>query len=62
MNTGIQDAWNLGCKLAMVTRGTADARLLDSYHAERWPVGKIDEIRNVLWSARDRRRVLALFD
>ncbi len=30
--------------------------------AERWPVGKIDEIRNVLWSARDRRRVLALFD
>jgi hypothetical protein len=30
--------------------------------AERWPVGKIDEIRNVLWSARDRRQLLALFD
>ena len=40
MNTGIQDAWNLGWKLALVTRGAADARLLDSYHAERWPVGR----------------------
>jgi 2-polyprenyl-6-methoxyphenol hydroxylase-like FAD-dependent oxidoreductase len=40
MNTNIQDAWNLGWKLAMVRRGTADARLLDSYHAERWPVGR----------------------
>src|SRR5690606_11429061 len=40
MNTGIQDAWNLGWKLAMVSRGLADARLLSSYHAERWPVGR----------------------
>ena len=40
MNTGIQDAWNLGWKLAMVARGIADERLLDSYHAERWPVGR----------------------
>jgi 2-polyprenyl-6-methoxyphenol hydroxylase-like FAD-dependent oxidoreductase len=40
MNTGIQDAWNLGWKLAMVTRGLADPRLLDSYEAERWPVGR----------------------
>jgi FAD binding domain/Aromatic-ring hydroxylase, C-terminal len=40
MNTGIQDAWNLGWKLALVSRGVADARLLDSYHAERWPVGR----------------------
>jgi 2-polyprenyl-6-methoxyphenol hydroxylase-like FAD-dependent oxidoreductase len=40
MNTGIQDAWNLGWKLAMVSRGLADARLLDSYQAERWPVGR----------------------
>ncbi len=30
--------------------------------AERWPVGGIDEIRNVLWAARDRRQLLALFD
>ena len=40
MNTGIQDAWNLGWKLALVTRGSADPRLLDSYEAERWPVGR----------------------
>jgi 2-polyprenyl-6-methoxyphenol hydroxylase-like FAD-dependent oxidoreductase len=40
MNTGIQDAWNLGWKLAMVVRGSADERLLDSYQAERWPVGR----------------------
>jgi 2-polyprenyl-6-methoxyphenol hydroxylase-like FAD-dependent oxidoreductase len=40
MNTGIQDAWNLGWKLAMVTRGLAEPRLLDSYEAERWPVGR----------------------
>jgi 2-polyprenyl-6-methoxyphenol hydroxylase-like FAD-dependent oxidoreductase len=40
MNTGIQDAWNLGWKLALVTRGSADPQLLDSYEAERWPVGR----------------------
>lgn len=40
MNTGIQDAWNLGWKLALVTRDSAETRLLDSYHAERWPVGR----------------------
>jgi 2-polyprenyl-6-methoxyphenol hydroxylase-like FAD-dependent oxidoreductase len=40
MNTGIQDAWNLGWKLAMVARGHAIEPLLDSYHAERWPVGR----------------------
>ncbi|MGH7710887.1 MAG: FAD-dependent monooxygenase [Gemmatimonadaceae bacterium] len=40
MNTGIQDAWNLGWKLALVARGAADERLLDTYQAERWPVGR----------------------
>jgi 2-polyprenyl-6-methoxyphenol hydroxylase-like FAD-dependent oxidoreductase len=40
MNTGIQDAWNLGWKLALVDRGLADAALLDSYQAERWPIGR----------------------
>ena len=39
MNTGIQDAWNLGWKLAAVLRGGVDAGLLDSYEAERRPVG-----------------------
>jgi hypothetical protein len=40
MNTGIQDAWNRGWKLALVARGSASPRLLDSYEAERWPVGQ----------------------
>lgn len=39
MNTGIQDAVNLGWKLALVTRGDAPESLLDSYAAERRPVG-----------------------
>jgi 2-polyprenyl-6-methoxyphenol hydroxylase-like FAD-dependent oxidoreductase/quinol monooxygenase YgiN len=40
MNTGIQDAWNLGWKLALAVRGEAAPRLLDSYEAERRPAGK----------------------
>jgi hypothetical protein len=40
MNTGIQDSWNLGWKLAMVSRGVANEELLESYNAERWPVGR----------------------
>ena len=39
MNTGIQDAYNLAWKLALVERGLADESLLDSYHAERHPIG-----------------------
>jgi 2-polyprenyl-6-methoxyphenol hydroxylase-like FAD-dependent oxidoreductase len=39
MNTGLQDAANLGWKLAAVLRG-APERLLDSYQAERHPVGR----------------------
>lgn len=39
MNTGIQDAHNLGWKLAAVARG-ADASLLDTYEAERRPVAE----------------------
>jgi 2-polyprenyl-6-methoxyphenol hydroxylase-like FAD-dependent oxidoreductase len=39
MNTGIQDAYNLAWKLAFVERGLADATLLDSYQAERHPIG-----------------------
>jgi 2-polyprenyl-6-methoxyphenol hydroxylase-like FAD-dependent oxidoreductase len=40
MNTGMQDAFNLCWKLAMVIKGDAGDALLDSYHAERHPVGK----------------------
>ena len=39
MNTGMQDAVNLAWKLALVSTGRAGAALLDSYHAERYPVG-----------------------
>jgi hypothetical protein len=38
LNTGVQDAVNLGWKLAQVVKGTAPDSLLDSYHAERHPV------------------------
>ena len=38
MNLGIQDAVNLGWKLAAVARGAVPETLLDTYHAERHPV------------------------
>ncbi|MFF0749676.1 FAD-dependent monooxygenase [Streptomyces sp. NPDC004267] len=38
LNTGIQDAYNLGWKLGQVLRHGAPAALLDSYEAERLPV------------------------
>jgi hypothetical protein len=38
MNTGLQDAYNLAWKLALVFSGRADAALLDTYEAERLPV------------------------
>lgn len=40
MNTGLQDAANLGWKLAAVVQGRAGEPLLDSYERERYPVGK----------------------
>jgi hypothetical protein len=40
MNTGLQDAYNLGWKLALVVSGQADAALLDSYEEERVPVAR----------------------
>ncbi len=40
MNTGIQDAFNLGWKLAGVIGGTLRESVLDSYQAERHPVAK----------------------
>ena len=39
-NTSIQDAYNLAWKLAYVLRGTAGEALLDSYDAERTPIGR----------------------
>lgn len=39
LSTGVQDAVNLGWKLAQVVQGWSSEALLDSYHAERHPVG-----------------------
>ena len=40
MNTGLQDAYNLGWKLALVVKGEAEAVLLDSFEEERLPVAR----------------------
>ena len=39
LSTGVQDAVNLGWKLAQVVKGTSHETLLDTYHAERHPIG-----------------------
>jgi hypothetical protein len=39
LNTGVQDAVNLGWKLAQVVNGTSPESLLETYHAERHPIG-----------------------
>lgn len=41
LNTGIQDVHNLAWKLASVTKGSATSSLLDTYEAERRPVGQV---------------------
>jgi 2-polyprenyl-6-methoxyphenol hydroxylase-like FAD-dependent oxidoreductase len=55
MNTGIQDAVDLGWKLDAVLRGWGDPRLLDSYEIERRPVGQ----RNVTEASENLRRMLS---
>ncbi|MGW5607939.1 FAD-dependent oxidoreductase [Streptomyces sp. NPDC003753] len=40
MNTGIQEAYNLAWKLALVAQGQAERKLLDSYSSERVPIGE----------------------
>jgi 2-polyprenyl-6-methoxyphenol hydroxylase-like FAD-dependent oxidoreductase len=39
LNIGVQDAVNLGWKLAQVVNGTSPESLLDTYQAERHPIG-----------------------
>ena len=55
MNTGLQDAYNLAWKLALVVKGRADAALLDSYEDERMPVARAaarhDRPRVPAWSS-----------
>ena len=52
MNTGIQDAHNLAWKLALTVSGKASATLLDSYDAERRPVGE-EVVGRTVRSARE---------
>ena len=52
MNTGIQDAHNLAWKLALAVRGDAAGGLLDSYDAERRPVGE-EVVGRTVRSARE---------
>jgi 2-polyprenyl-6-methoxyphenol hydroxylase-like FAD-dependent oxidoreductase len=40
MNTGLQDAYNLGWKLALVVQGSANEALLETYEKERLPIAK----------------------
>ncbi|WAH96037.1 FAD-dependent monooxygenase [Arthrobacter sp. MMS18-M83] len=54
LNTGVQDAVNLGWKLAGVVKGTSPESLLDSYHAERHPVAA-RVLRNTMASVALRR-------
>jgi hypothetical protein len=64
LNIGVQDAVNLGWKLAQVAKGVSPDGLLDTYHAERHPVAA-RVLRNTMASVALRRpddRVKALGD
>ena len=64
LNIGVQDAVNLGWKLAQVVRRTSSEALLDTYHAERYPVAA-RVLRNTMAQValrRPDRRTKALAD
>jgi 2-polyprenyl-6-methoxyphenol hydroxylase-like FAD-dependent oxidoreductase len=64
LNTGVQDAVNLGWKLAQVVNQTSPESLLDTYHAERHPVAA-RVLRNTMAQVALRRpddRIKALGD
>jgi 2-polyprenyl-6-methoxyphenol hydroxylase-like FAD-dependent oxidoreductase len=54
LQTGVQDAVNLGWKLAQVVKGASPESLLDTYHAERHPVAA-RVLRNAMASIAFRR-------
>lgn len=58
LNTGVQDAHNLSWKLAAVLGGHAGDPLLETYEAERQPVGA----SNASWSADNARRIWTILD
>ena len=64
LQTGVQDAVNLGWKLAQVVKGTSPESLLESYHAERHPVAA-RVLRNTMAAIvlrREDERIKALRD
>jgi 2-polyprenyl-6-methoxyphenol hydroxylase-like FAD-dependent oxidoreductase len=64
LQTGVQDAVNLGWKLAQVVKGISPDSLLDTYHVERHPVGA-RVLRNTMASVvlrREDERTKALRD
>src|ERR1700722_19075767 len=64
LQTGVQDAVNLGWKLAQVVKGISPESLLDTYHAERHPIGA-RVLRNAMASIvlrREDERTKALRD
>jgi 2-polyprenyl-6-methoxyphenol hydroxylase-like FAD-dependent oxidoreductase len=59
LNTGVQDVHNLAWKIAAVLGGKADDSLLDSYHAERQPLGQIitqNSLANAISMGRNARQ------
>ena len=66
MNTGLQDAYNLAWKLALVVNNYADEKLLDSYNEERLPVAKrlvntTDQGFSIMTSAKWYKRFFRLY-
>jgi FAD binding domain len=58
LNTGVQDAVNLGWKLAQMASGTSPESLLDTYHAERHPVVGLRRKANTSWLPNSRLTVV----
>lgn len=62
LNLGVHDAVNLGWKLAQVVRGQSPSSLLDTYHAERHPIGarvlKLTLAQTALGRGDDRTKAL----
>jgi putative polyketide hydroxylase len=59
LNTGVQDVHNLAWKIAAVISGKTDDKLLDSYHAERQPFGRIvtqNSLANAMSMGRNARQ------
>ena len=66
VKTGVEQMWDRPFKVLWGDfPGALAAEIKDPEVrriAERWPVGGIERVRDVLWAARDRRRLIALFD